>query len=92
MICCTGPLILIIGSTVFWLLSLVVAVEESLKAASLKKIIYDYKRAIYDYLTMVIIDTVLWATVIFNVCWPCWPPFAFVMLGWFFIVELMYDP
>jgi len=91
-ICCTGPLILIIGSTVFWLLSLVVAVEESLKAASLKKIIYDYKRAIYDYLTMVIIDTVLWATVIFNVCWPCWPPFAFVMLGWFFIVELMYDP
>jgi len=90
--CCTGPLILIIGSTVFWLLSLVVAVEESLKAASLKKIIYDYKRVIYDYLTMVIIDTVVWATVIFNVCWPCWPPFAFVMLGWFFIVELMYDP
>jgi len=89
--CCTGPLILIIGSTVFWLLSLVVAVEESLKAASLK-IIYDYKRVIYDYLTMVIIDTVLWATVIFNVCWPCWPPFAFVMLVWFFIVELMYDP
>jgi len=41
---------------------------------------------------MVIIDTVVWATVIFNVCWPCWPPFAFVMLGWFFIVELMYDP
>jgi len=92
LICCTGPLILIIGSTVFWLLSLVVAVEESLKAASLKKIIYDYKRAIYDYLTMVIIDTVLWATVIFNVCWPCWPPFAFVMLVWFFFVELMYDP
>jgi len=90
--CCTGPLILIIGSTVFWLLSLVVAVEESLKAASLKKIIYDYKRIIYDHLTMVIIDTVVWATVIFNVCWPCWPPFAFVMLGWFFIVELMYDP
>jgi len=90
--CCTGPLILIIGSTVFWLLSLVVAVDASLKAASLKKIIYDYKRIIYDHLTMVIIDTVVWATVIFNVCWPCWPPFAFVMLGWFFIVELMYDP
>jgi hypothetical protein len=82
--CCTGPLILIIGSTVFWLLSLVVAVDASLKAASL--------RIIYDHLTMVIIDTVVWATVIFNVCWPCWPPFAFVMLGWFFIVELMYDP
>ena len=92
MSCCTGPLILIIGSTVFWLLSLVVAVDASLKAASLKKIIYDYKRIIYDHLTMVIIDTVAWATVIFNVCWPCWPPFAFVMLGWFFIVELMYDP
>ena len=92
MSCCTGPLILIIGSTVFWLLSLVVAVDASLKAASLKKIIYDYKRIIYDHLTMVIIDTVVWATVIFNVCWPCWPPFAFVMLGWFFIVELMYDP
>jgi len=90
--CCTGPLILIIGSTVFWLLSLVIAVEASLKAASLKKIIYDYKRIIYDHLMMVIIDTVVWATVIFNVCWPCWPPFAFVMLGWFFIVELMYDP
>jgi hypothetical protein len=85
--CCTGPLILIIGSTVFWLLSLVVAVEESLKAASLKE-----KSIIYDYLMFVIIDTVVWATVIFNVCWPCWPPFAFVMLGWFFIVELMYDP
>ena len=92
MTCCTGPLILIIGSTVFWLLSLVIAVEASLKAASLKKIIYDYKRIIYDHLMMVIIDTVVWATVIFNVCWPCWPPFAFVMLGWFFIVELMYDP
>ncbi|MCG2897035.1 MAG: hypothetical protein L7G95_06795 [Acidilobus sp.] len=87
MTCCTGPLILIIGSTVVWLLSLVVAVEESLKAASLKE-----KSIIYDYLMLVIIDTVAWATVMFNVCWPWWPPFAFVLLVWLFLVELMYEP
>ena len=87
MTCDTSFLILNIGSTVVWLLSLLIAVEASQKAASLKD-----KTIIGDYLTIVIINTVAWATAIFNVGYPYWPLFAFVLLMWLFLVELMYDP
>jgi len=33
----------------------------------------------------------VWATVMFNVGYPCWPPFAFVLLVLLFLVELLYD-
>ena len=87
MTCYTSFLILNIGSTVVWLLSLVIAAEASLKAASLKD-----KSIIDDYLLIVIINTVAWATAIFNVGYPYWPPFAFVLIMWLFLVELLYDP
>jgi len=81
-ICYTGSPIVNIGSTLVWLLSLAIAIAASLKDKSVTG----------DNLLIAIINTVVWATVMFNVGYPCWPPFAFVMLGWFFIVELMYDP
>ena len=81
MICYTGSPIVNIGSTVFWLLSLAIAIAASLKNKSI----------IGDNLPIVIMNTVAWATVMFNVGYPCWPPFAFVLLGLLFLVELLYD-
>jgi len=79
--CYTGSPIVSIGSTVFWLLSLAIAIAASLKDKSI----------IGDNLPIVIINTVVWATVMFNVGYPCWPPFAFVLLVLLFLVELLYD-
>ncbi len=81
MICYTGSPIVNIGSTVVWLLSLVFAVVASLKDKSITG----------DNLLIVIINTVAWATVMFNFGYPCWPPFAFVLLVLLFLVELPYD-
>ena len=86
MTCYTSFLILNIGSTVVWLLSLVIAIAASLKAASVKD-----KITIDDNLKVVIINTVVWATAIFNLGYPYWPPFAFVLLVLLFLVELLYD-
>jgi hypothetical protein len=69
------------GSTVVWLLSLAIAIAASLKDKSITG----------DNLLIVIINTVAWATVMFNVGYPCWPPFAFVLLVLLFLVELLYD-
>jgi len=80
-ICYTGSPIVNIGSTVVWLLSLAIAIAASLKDKSI----------IGDNLPIVIINTVAWATVMLNVGYPCWPPFAFVLLGLLFLVELLYD-
>jgi hypothetical protein len=80
-ICYTGSPIVNIGSTVVWLLSLVIAIAASLKDKSITG----------DNLLIVIINTVVWATVMFNVGYPCWPPFAFVLLVLLFLVELLYD-
>jgi len=79
--CYTGSPIVSIGSTVFWLLSLAIAIAASLKDKSVTG----------DNLLIVIINTVVWATVMFNVGYPCWPPFAFVLLVLLFLVELLYD-
>jgi len=79
--CYTGSPIVSIGSTVFWLLSLAIAIAASLKDKSI----------IGDNLPIVIINTVAWATVMLNVGYPCWPPFAFVLLVLLFLVELLYD-
>ena len=81
MICYTGSPIVNIGSTVVWLLSLTIAIAASLKDKSITG----------DNLLIVIINTVVWATVMFNVGYPCWPPFAFVLLVLLFLVELLYD-
>ena len=81
MICYTGSPIVNIGSTVVWLLSLVIAIAASLKDKSITG----------DNLLIVIMNTVAWATVMFNVGYPCWPPFAFVLLVLLFLVELLYD-
>ena len=81
MTCYTGSPIVSIGSTVFWLLSLAIAIAASLKDKSI----------IGDNLPIVIINTTMWATVMFNVGYPCWPPFAFVLLVLLFLVELLYD-
>jgi hypothetical protein len=81
MICYTGSPIVNIGSTVVWLLSLAIAIAASLKD----------KSTTGDNLPIVIINTVAWATVMFNVGYPCWPPFAFVLLVLLFLVELLYD-
>jgi hypothetical protein len=80
-ICYTGSPIVNIGSTVVWLLSLAIAIAASLKDKSVTG----------DNLLIVIINTVVWATVMFNVGYPCWPPFAFVLLVLLFLVELLYD-
>jgi len=80
-ICYTGSPIVNIGSTVVWLLSLVIAIAASLKDKSITG----------DNLLIVIMNTVAWATVMFNVGYPCWPPFAFVLLVLLFLVELLYD-
>jgi hypothetical protein len=80
-ICYTGSPIVSIGSTVFWLLSLAIAIAASLKDKSVTG----------DNLLIAIINTVVWATVMFNVGYPCWPPFAFVLLVLLFLVELLYD-
>jgi len=80
-ICYTGSPIVNIGSTVVWLLSLAIATAASLKDKSITG----------DNLLIVIINTVVWATVMFNVGYPCWPPFAFVLLVLLFLVELLYD-
>jgi hypothetical protein len=80
-ICYTGSTIVNIGSTVVWLLSLAIAIAASLKD----------KCVTGDNLLIAIINTVVWATVMFNVGYPCWPPFAFVLLVLLFLVELMYD-
>jgi len=79
--CYTGSPIVNIGSTVVWLLSLAIAIAASLKDKSVTG----------DNLLIVIINTVVWATVMFNVGYPCWPPFAFVLLVLLFLVELLYD-
>ncbi len=81
MICYTGSPIVNIGSTVVWLLSLAIAIAASLKDKSITG----------DNLLIVIINTAAWATVMFNVSYPCWPPFAFVLLVLLFLVELLYD-
>ena len=81
MICYTGSPIVNMGSTVVWLLSLAIAIAASLKDKSITG----------DNLLIVIINTVAWATVMFNVGYPCWPPFAFVLLVLLFLVELLYD-
>ena len=81
MTCYTSFLILNIGSTVVWLLSLAIAIVASLKDKSVTG----------DNLLIVIMNTVAWATVMFNVGYPCWPPFAFVLLVLLFLVELLYD-
>jgi hypothetical protein len=70
-----------IGSTIVWLLSLAIAIAASLKDKSIAG----------DNLLIVIINTVAWATVMFNVGYPCWPPFAFVLIALLFLVELLYD-
>jgi len=80
-ICYTGSPIVNIGSTVVWLLSLAIAIAASLKDKSVTG----------DNLLVAIINTVVWATVMFNVGYPCWPPFAFVLLVLLFLVELLYD-
>jgi len=80
-ICYTGSPIVNIGSTVVWLLSLAIAIAASLKDKSVTG----------DNLLIAIINTVVWATVMFNVGYPCWPPFAFVLLVLLFLVELLYD-
>jgi hypothetical protein len=80
-ICYTGSPIVNIGSTLVWLLSLAIAIAASLKDKSVTG----------DNLLIVIINTVVWATVMFNVGYPCWPPFAFVLLVLLFLVELLYD-
>jgi hypothetical protein len=79
--CYTGSPIVNIGSTVVWLLSLAIAIAASLKDKSI----------IGDNLLIVIINTTMWATVMFNVGYPCWPPFAFVLLVLLFLAELLYD-
>jgi hypothetical protein len=80
-ICYTGSPIVSIGSTLVWLLSLAIAIAASLKDKSITG----------DNLPIVIINTVAWATVMLNVGYPCWPPFAFVLLVLLFLVELLYD-
>jgi len=80
-ICYTGSPIVNIGSTLVWLLSLAIAIAASLKDKSVTG----------DNLLVAIINTVVWATVMFNVGYPCWPPFAFVLLVLLFLVELLYD-
>jgi len=80
-ICYTGSPIVNIGSTLVWLLSLAIAIAASLKDKSVTG----------DNLLIAIINTVVWATVMFNVGYPCWPPFAFVLLVLLFLVELLYD-
>jgi len=79
--CYTGSTIISIGSTIVWLLSLVTAIAASRKD----------KNIINDNLMIVIINAIAWATVILNVGYPIWPPFAFVLLMLLFLVELLYD-
>jgi len=79
--------IVYIGSTVFWLLSLVVAILASREALKVKD-----KDTIDFNLTIAIINTVVWATAIMNVGYPWWPPFAFTLLDFMFLVELFNDP
>ena len=81
MTCYSGSTIISIGSTVVWLLSLVTAIAASRKDKSI----------ISDNLMIVIINAIAWATVILNVGYPIWPPFAFVLLVLLFLVELLYD-
>ena len=81
MICYTGSPIVNIGSTLVWLLSLAIAIAASLKD----------KCVTGDNLLVAIINTVVWTTVMFNVGYPCWPPFAFVLLVLLFLAELLYD-
>ena len=78
--------IVYISSTIVWLLSVVFAVMFSLERAPLK----DKDSTSVD-LMIVTINTIAWATVMTNVGYPWWPPFAFTLLMWLFIVELMHD-
>ena len=70
-----------IGSTIIWLFSLVFAVVASLKE----------KDTININLLAIIINTTMWATVIMNVGYPCWPPVAFTLLVMVFVIELLAD-
>ena len=70
-----------IGSTIVWLLSLIFAVVTSLKENG----------TLIGNLIIFIITTTLWATVMLNDGYPCWPPFAFVLLVLLLLVELLYD-
>ena len=70
-----------IGSTIVWLLSLILAVVTSLKKNG----------TLFGNLLIVIINTTMWATVMFNVGYPCWPPVAFILLVMMFAIELLLD-
>jgi len=70
-----------IGSTIVWLLSLIFAVVTSLKENG----------TLIGNLLIFIITTTMWATVMFNVGYPCWPPVAFVLLIMMFAIELLID-
>ena len=87
----TGFTIIYIGSTIVWLLSLLIAIETYLKAKEVPAICRDMD-TIRDNLWLTIINTAAWATVILNVGYPIWPPFGFVLLTYLFLVELMSDP
>ena len=70
-----------IGSTIVWLLSLIFAVVASLKEDG----------TLIGNLLIIIITTTMWATVMLNVGYPCWPPVAFVLLVMMFAIELLID-
>jgi len=70
-----------IGSIIVWLLSLVFAVVASAKE----------RDTAFVNLLAIIINTTMWATVMLNVGYPCWPPVAFALMVMVFSIELLID-